>query len=164
MRMTGTALTAVLGGVAALTIAAGCGQSPQSLGAGSSLGVSADSALSPETAALGPAFGVLQARALHYIIDKREEGGRSLLSDVTVYDDGRIVVTSTMDGAGSNPRGWISVRLSDRAGKTLWSNAWTPRFCTEPPCASAQKTSWTFKTSPGVTTKAANLWLKLDIR
>jgi hypothetical protein len=92
------------------------------------------------------------------------KGSQSLLSDVTVYDDGRIEVTATMDGAGGNPRGWISVRLSDLAGKTLWSNAWSSRFCAEPPCASARKTTWTFRTSPGVTKRAANLWLKLDIR
>lgn len=154
MRLTRTALTAVLGGFAALTIAAGCGQSPQTAGA----------ARGPEAVAIGPSFGLLQVRALHYIIDKREQGGRSLLADVTVYNDGRIVVTSTLDGAGTNPRGWISVRLSDLAGRTIWSNEWTTRFCAEPPCASARKANWTFKTSPSVTTRAANLWLKLDIR
>lgn len=161
MRLTRIALTSALGGFAALTIAAGCGQSPQAAGAGPSLRVPSES---PEAAAVGPSFGVLQARALHYIIDKRTEGGRSLLSDVTVYDDGRIEVSATMDGAGSNPRGWISVRLSDGEGKTLWSNEWTTQFCPEPPCASARKTNWTFKARPGVTTRAANLWLKLDIR
>lgn len=161
MRLTRTALTAVLGGFAALTIAAGCGQSPQATGAGP--GAPAVSALSPGADG-GPAFGVLQARALHYIIDRREQGGRKLLADVTVYDDGRIVVTSTLDGAGTNPRGWISVRLSDLAGKTIWSNEWTTRFCAEPPCASARKANWTFRTSPRVTTRAANLWINLDIR
>jgi hypothetical protein len=170
MRLTRPALTAVIGGAAAITIAAGCGQSPRTIGAepslrvpSASLGVPAVSTLDSDTA-MGPSFSVLQVRALHYIIDKRVEDGRSLQADVTVYNDGRIVVTSTMDGAGSNPRGWISVRLSDLAGKTLWSNAWSPRFCAEPPCASAQKTTWTFKTRPSVTTQAANLWLKLDIR
>jgi hypothetical protein len=52
MRLTRTALTATLGGFAALTIAAGCGQSPPSAGAGAS-------ARSPEAAAIAPAIGVL---------------------------------------------------------------------------------------------------------
>jgi hypothetical protein len=158
MRLTRTALTTALGGFAALTIAAGCGQSPQAAGAGPSVRVG------PEAVAAGPTFGVLQVRALHYIIDRSEKRGHALSSDVTVYNDGRIVVTADMNGAGGNPRGWISVRLSDLAGRTIWTNEWTARFCTTPPCASSRKATWTFRTSPGVTARAANLWLKLDIR
>ena len=146
MRSTSRALTATLSGLALLVGITSCGK-PAMLG----------------TSSAAPGFGLLQARALHYIIDKRTEGGQTLTSDITVYDDGRIVVTADMTGAIVGPRAWISIRLSNLAGRTTWNNVVTMPFCVARLCPTTRKASWTFRTTPRIATQASNLWIKLDI-
>ena len=148
MRLTRTALSAVLGGITAVVLAAGCGQSPQAGGA--------------VLSASGPAFGVQQARALHYLIIPREEGDRKVVADVTLYSDGRIVVTAKLEGGVDNPRVWVDLRFTNQAQRDLWTNTWRERFCEEAPCAPRTAT-WTFKTSPGIASRISNVWMKVDI-
>jgi hypothetical protein len=150
MRSTSRALTATLGGLALLAGVTSCGQPSMNGGAVDEL-------------AQAPGLGLLQVRALHYIIDRREEGGRKLVSDVTVYSDGRVVVTAEMTATEFDSKGWISVRLSNLAGRTLWTQVVTTPLCVTRTCPSSRKETWTFRTTPRIANQASNLWLKLDI-
>ncbi|MFN3432438.1 MAG: hypothetical protein ACK46X_21130, partial [Candidatus Sericytochromatia bacterium] len=123
MRAIIRALTATLSGLALLVGVTSCGQ-PSTIGP--------SGATAPEAEA--PGFGLLQVRALHYIIDKRIEGAKTLTSDVTVYADGRVVVTAVMTASDFDTKAKISVRLSDVAGRTIWSHVVTTPFCVTRTC------------------------------
>ena len=152
MRSTSLATTATFGGLALLVGVTSCGQPLMNRHPGP-VGEPGDA----------PGFGLLQVRALHYIIDRREEGGRKLVSDVTVYSDGRVVVTAEMTASEFDSKGRISVRLSNLAGRTLWTRVVTTPLCVTRTCPSSRKETWTFRTTPRIAAQASNLRLTLDI-